>query len=217
VRQHHEPTLNRYKASWALISTTYAFRCNGVRPNTVGLRAICPPGQGRRRGPRRQRAFLAEGSQFLISDSFALVIRGAASGSGFGFVHFCARIVEDMCGHESTRIGWEARCWGAAAVWFPARGVSGAHRGERVAHGFADRSQFLLSSNDLLWLCGSSAAATIFRLCRTVHGSRKICAMHKAARPMPAREEMKGAQERECRRVPRRDRFRVFRCCRRIL
>ena len=59
-----------------------------------------------------------------------------------------------------------------------------AHRLGWVVRGFADRSQFFLSSNDLLWLCGASAPAEIFRLCRTVHGSEKIFTVHKAARPM---------------------------------
>jgi hypothetical protein len=134
-----------------------------------------------------------------MSGSFALAIRRAASGSGFGFVHLWARIAEDETNpRELVGAAREDRCRGAAertnflfgvrmqvlagAVWFSGRGVSDAHRLGRLVSGFADRSQFLLSSNDLLRLRGVLAPPEIFRLCRTVHLTAEICAVHKVSR-----------------------------------
>ena len=87
----------------------------------------------------------------------ALVIRVAASGSGFGLVHSCARIAE-------KRGATNPREWAERFGFWP-EAASDAYRLGRVARGFADRSQFLLSNNDLLWLCGATVPAEIFRLC----------------------------------------------------
>jgi hypothetical protein len=158
--------------------------------------------------------FFAEGSQFLISGCLLLELSGERQAAAvFGFVHLCARMAERHSGHEFRRIGEAAQrsdTWRAAertnslfglrmrildgAIWFLVMSVSD-DRLERLTRGFADRSQFFLSSNNLLGLCGASVPVENFRLCGIVHGLRKICTLHKAARPTTGREEMKEAQE----------------------
>ena len=133
--------------------------------------------------------------------SFALVIRGAAPGSGFGFVHSVRGSRKPMVGcHESTRwiggaggailgatektnslFGLRMRVFGRRFGFWPE--ASRMHRLERVARRFAERTQCLLSSNDLLCLCEASAPggdSSFVHLC----AQNGKYALHKAARAM---------------------------------
>src|SRR5271165_4186802 len=77
-------------------------------------------------------------------------------------------------------------------------------RGWGRERGFAVRSQFLLSSNDLLLLRGCPAPAGIYCLCRTVHGSRKFARCTMSPDLLPGWEEIQKAQEGGCGEVARR-------------